>query len=73
MSELTGCDHDVIMSRFLIMKHFGGSALTTKTFNFKRNCVLWPARAPVTKKKKPRMLRDYWEGFSETKEGKEQT
>lgn len=32
VSELTACDHAVIMSRFLIMKHFAGSALTAETF-----------------------------------------
>lgn len=33
-SELTACDHAVIMSRFLIKSHFGGSASTTETFYF---------------------------------------
>lgn len=32
MSELTARDHAVIMSRFLIMKHFAGSASTAETF-----------------------------------------
>lgn len=50
MSELTACDHAVIMSRFLIMKHFGGSASTTETFILIHYFILSPA-GPMTKNK----------------------